>query len=72
MKKNDIHLNSPSILPPVDTPLLIEYNGELVRAYRESYIKRKSDVLVYVLNVASGATEARGATVEGRFKWAYA
>jgi len=72
MKENDMHLNSPNILPPVDTPLLIMYNGELVRAYRDSYIKRKSDSLTYILNATSPTTEGRGATVEGRFPWMYA
>lgn len=72
MKENDIHLNNPSILPPVDTPLIIEYNGRLVRAYRKSYIKRKSDTLVYILNSTNPDTEDRGAIVEGRFKWSYA
>lgn len=71
MKTNDVHLNSPSILPPVDTPLLIEYNGEIVRAYRDSYIKHKSDTLTYVLNNSNGDTECRGATIEGRFRWTF-
>ena len=71
MKTNDIHLNSPSILPPVDTPLLIMYNGELVRAYRDSYIKRKSDTLTYVLNATSPDKGGRGAMVEGRFSWTF-
>lgn len=72
MKANDIHLNNPSVLPPIDTPLIIEYNGRLVRAYRKSYVKRRSDTLVYILNSTSPSTEGHGAIVEGRFKWAYA
>lgn len=72
MKENDMHLNSPNILPPVDTPLLIMYNGELVRAYRDSYVKRKSDTLVYILNASDPDKDGHGATVEGRFAWMYA
>lgn len=72
MKENNIHLNDPSVLPPIDTPLLIEYNGKLVRAYRESFIKRKSDALVYILNASSPDIEGRGAKIEGRYKWTFA
>lgn len=72
MKITDVHLNSPSILPPVDTPLLIEYNGELVRAYRDTYIKRRSNILTYVLNATSPSIEGSGARVEGRFRWTFA
>lgn len=72
MKTNDIHLNNPSVLPPVNTPLLIEYNGILVEAYRDSYIKRKSDTLTYVLNATSPDKEDRGAIVEGRYRWTFA
>lgn len=72
MKEDDIHLNSASVLPPIDTPLLIEYNGRLVRAYRKSYIKRRSDSLTYILNASGPTTEGQGATIEGLFKWTYA
>lgn len=59
----DVHLNHESILPPVDCPLVILVDGELVKAIRPTYVEEKGDSLTYVLS--------DGSTLEGRYAWTY-
>ena len=56
------HLNSADALPPVNCPLLIEVDGELLRAERTSFIPKRGDAMVYQL---------ADRQIEGRFKWTY-
>lgn len=44
-----LHLNSPSVLPPVGCTLLVMLDGVLIRAVRTSYIERKTDNIEYKL-----------------------
>lgn len=59
-----IHLNPASVLPPVDTPLLIELEpGNLVRAMRPAFVEKRDYALEFRLD--------NGGTVFGRFRWTY-
>lgn len=57
------HLNSSSLLPPVECPLLIEVDGRLLRAERTGIIARKSDAMEYRLG--------DGSVIYGRYRWTY-
>lgn len=57
------HLNPDSLLPPVGCWLLIEVNGELIKAKRTGYVKTKLDPLEYI-------TET-GDILTGHFRWTY-
>ncbi len=57
------HLNPASQLPPVDCPLLISVQGQLLRACRPTFAERKGDDLEYEL--------AGGGVIIGRFPWTY-
>ncbi|MCY1285269.1 hypothetical protein D9M68_814680 [compost metagenome] len=58
-----LHLNDPSHLPPVGCPLLIEVDGELVRAQRTGFIEHKDRQMEY--------EKADGSTLVGRYRWTY-
>lgn len=57
------HLNAADLLPPVSCPLLIEVNGDLVRAERTGLIANRADDMEYRL--------AGGTCIHGRFRWTY-
>lgn len=59
----DLHLNTPSMLPPVDCPLVILVGHELLRATRTSFVQHKGAELTYQL--------ADGSEIVGRFPWSY-
>lgn len=58
-----VHLNPADQLPPVDCPLLIQVDGELLQAERTSFIASRDRAMVYRLN--------DGREIEGRFPWTY-
>lgn len=58
-----VHLNPADQLPPVDCPLLIQVDGELLQAERASFIASRDRAMVYRLN--------DGRELEGRFPWTY-
>lgn len=61
-RMEDVHLNKSDHLPPVDCPLLIEVDGELIPAVRTAFIANKSGAMVY---------RVKGGELEGRFPWTY-
>jgi len=52
-----------SMLPPVQCPLLINVNGSIFEAHRETWVVGKDSVLTFVLK--------NGFKLEGRFPWTY-
>lgn len=50
-------------LPPVDCPLLIEVDGEILEARRPVFVEQKDGQLTYELS--------DGSTLQGRFRWTY-
>lgn len=76
-RQDDVHLNSPGVLPPVDCPLVIRATGKLtypsgeeveitemlILASRPSFVARRGDDIEY-------RTPA-GASISGRFPWTY-
>lgn len=59
-----VHLNSESLLPPVDCPLLIRIpTGALVKAQRDEWLSKKDGEIAYRLYDNS--------IVRGRFRWTY-
>lgn len=58
-----VHLNPADQLPPVDCPLLIQVDGELLQAERTSFIASRDRAMVYRLY--------DGRELEGRFPWTY-
>ena len=58
-----VQLNPEGHLPPVACPLLIEVDGELVRAERTGFVEQKDRQLEYRLD--------SGRTVIGRYRWTY-
>lgn len=58
-----LHLNPESQLPPVDCPLLIDVEGELLQARRTSFVERRDLQLEYELE--------DGRLITGRFMWTY-
>ena len=56
--------NSPDTLPPVGSLLLIDVNGQMIKARRTGYIESKSDDMWY-------ETEESGELISGRFRWCY-
>lgn len=58
-----VHLNPADQLPPVNCPLLIQVDGELLQAERTSFIASRDRAMVYRLN--------DGREIEGRFPWTY-
>ena len=58
-----VHLNPADQLPPVGCPLLMEVDGELVRAERTAFIASRERAMVYQLE--------DGLQIEGRFPWTY-
>ena len=58
-----VHLNTAGDLPPVDCPLLISVNGELIKARRTGFIEGKDRVMEYEL--------PDGSKISGRFDWTY-
>lgn len=63
-----LYLNSPDLLPPVDTPLVIlivddEGTERLVRVKRTCYIASKDNDMIY--------EDSAGLKYQGRFKWTY-
>lgn len=63
MTAADIKLNPAEQLPPVRCPLLIEVDGELVRASRTGYIESKDRAMEY--------KTADGVVIHGRYRWTY-
>lgn len=55
-------LNLPELLPPVECPLLILVDGELIRAERTSHIETRDRAMTY--RTADGE-------IVGRFQWTY-
>ena len=55
--------NNPERLPPVACPLVINVNGEAVRATRISHLSDKNGQMDYRL--------AAGDVIRGRFPWSY-
>lgn len=62
-KTIDTHLNPASVLPPTRTPLLIEFNGELVKVERTTHVSDRDHDLDYI-------TET-GAHISGKYRWTY-
>lgn len=58
-----IHFNSPDQLPPVDTPLLVLFDNQAVRARRPNFVERKGADLEFIL--------VDGRTISGRLPWTY-
>lgn len=58
-----IHLNHETLLPPVNCPLLIEVEGKLLEAVRESHVIQRGRDMTYVLE--------NGEKLQGQFKWTY-
>lgn len=63
LEQRPLHLNPASQLPPVDCPLLISVQGQLLRASRPTFAERKGDDLEYELT--------GGGMITGRFPWTY-
>lgn len=62
--ENEVHLNPPGDLPPVNCPLLIELEpGVLVPAERTGFISDRNRDMEYRV--------AAGGLVHGRFRWSY-
>lgn len=63
-EQQTIHLNTPSTLPPVGCPLLIEIApGRLVNAERTGYLLAKGSDMEYRVS--------DGNVINGRFRWTY-
>lgn len=58
-----MHLNHETTLPPVDCPLLIQVDGQMVRAFRPTFVEDRRDELTYEL--------ADGTLLSGKFPWTY-
>lgn len=56
--------NSPDTLPPVGSLLLIDVNGQMVKARWTGYIESKSDDMWYKI-------DGPGELISGRFRWCY-
>lgn len=56
-------LNGADQLPPVACPLMIEVDGNLVKAERTEFVQHRGQDMVYRL--------ADGSTLLGRFRWTY-
>lgn len=56
-------LNPADRLPPVACPLMIEVDGNLVKAERTEFVQHRGQDMVYRL--------ADGSTLLGRFRWTY-
>lgn len=54
---------SETVLPPVETPLIILREGEVIRVERDGYIADKSDDMRYLTPT--------GEIIIGRFPWTY-
>ena len=59
----EIHLNPASQTPPVDCPLLIEVDGQLLRVIRYEWARSHSDVLYFYL--------LDGGMITGRYRWTH-
>lgn len=59
-----MHLSPPSLLPPVDCPLVIQMPcGQLIRVKRTSHIQSKDGDMDYLTK--------SGRIITGRFFWTY-
>lgn len=56
------HLNSETNLPPVNCPLMIAVGDYLLPAVRPSFVERRGNALVYLVE---------GREVSGQFRWTY-
>lgn len=56
------HLNSKTHTPPVDVPLIIEVDGQLMRAERKHWARSHNDDLEF---------HTENGIVRGRFSWTY-
>lgn len=58
-----IALNDAGHLPPVRCPLLIEVDGQLIQAYRTSFVEQRDRQMEYRLE--------NGQIIIGRYRWTY-
>lgn len=58
-----VHLNPADHLPPVACPIVIEVDGELLRAERTGFIEQRDSSMEYGLQ--------SGEKILGRYKWTY-
>lgn len=58
-----MNLNHPNRLPPVGCPLLIQVDGELIRAERTSFLENRNREMTY--------RTPDGEEIVGRFEWTY-
>jgi hypothetical protein len=65
MTSQPVHTNDPSVLPPVDCPLLIalRQGDVMVRAERVSHLRNRDGEMDYRLE--------DGIIVTGRYRWVY-
>lgn len=61
--RGGVHLNPAGDLPPVHCPLIIEVDGELIRAERTGFVEQRDRQMEYEL--------ADGSRVLGRYRWTY-
>jgi len=61
--RGGVHLNPASELPPVNCPLIIEVDGELVRAERTGFVEQRDRQMEYQLQ--------SGEKIVGRYRWTY-
>ena len=59
----NIHLNPASQTPPVDCPLLIEVDGQLVRVIRRQWARSHNAPLAFY--------RPDGVLIMGRYRWTY-
>ena len=60
--RGGVHLNPADHLPPVGCAILIQVDGELVRAERTSFIQSRDRQMVY---------KTPNGEIAGRFMWTY-
>ncbi len=61
--RGGVHLNPASELPPVNCPLIIEVEGELLRAERTGFVEQRDRQMEYQLQ--------SGEKIVGRYRWTY-
>lgn len=57
-----LHLNPATRTPPVNTPLIIEVDGQLVLAERREWARSHNDDLRF---------HTSGGVIVGRYRWTY-
>lgn len=61
--RGGVHLNPADHLAPVNCPLVIEVDGELVRAERTGFVEQRDRQMEYQL--------LSGERIVGRYRWTY-